>query len=312
MKKSISLILIVVISTISYAQVKTVHWRIDNLTQIGGNAVTVSGNPKVIQTDLGNAIEFDGIKDGLLVNNNPMNEATEFTIEIILKPYSGGAVEQRYLHFQQDENNRILAELRNNNNLNWSLDTFIKSGASNQTLLDYSLVHSLNNWVHVALTYKNGVMTNYVNGVQELIGSVAYQVVNSGQTSIGVRMNQVAWFKGAIHSVKITHAALNPANFIKTTDYLAIQNFKKQQLSTQISPNPVTASAILKYQLDESSNISIKLFTSEGKEIATFFDGYKNAGTHELEINRANLDANIYFVVISSGKLKSTQKLIIK
>jgi hypothetical protein len=311
MKKLLSLITITLTLSTTNAQVKTVFWRVDNLTQIDGNAVTISGSPKVIQTELGPAVEFDGVKDGLLVNDNPMNGATEFTVEIILKPYSGGAVEQRYLHFQQDDNNRILAELRNNNNLNWSLDTFIKSGTSNQTLLDYSLVHSLDNWVHVALVYKNGVMTDYVNGVQELVGSVAYQVVNSGQTSLGVRMNQVAWFKGAIHSLKVTHQALSPANFMKTTDFLGLKNLEKKQSIFQISPNPIVSSAQLKYQVEESSNVSIKLFSTQGKEIANLFDGYKNAGDYELEINRANLEAGVYLVILHCGNKKETQKLII-
>lgn len=311
MKKSLSLLLMTVSLSICNAQVKTILWHVDNLSQIDGNAVTVSGNPKVIQTEIGTAVEFDGIKDGLLVNNNPMNGATEFTIEIILKPYTGGAIEQRYLHFQQDDNNRILTELRNNNNLNWSLDTFIKSGTSNQTLLDYSLVHALDKWVHVALLYKNGVMTNYVNGIQELVGSVNYQVVNSGQTSLGVRMNQVAWFKGAIHSVKVTHSALNPVDFMKVEDFLSVKNREKNQLISQISPNPIVSSAQLKYQLEESSNVSIKLFNILGIETMNLFGGYKNAGLHELEINAANLEAGVYFLMISYDNKRSVEKILI-
>lgn len=311
MKKWILLILINFSFTISNAQ-KTVFWRIDNLSQIDGNTVTISGNPKIIQTEIGPAIEFDGIKDGLLVANNPMNGATtEFTIEIILKPYTGGAVEQRYLHFQQDDNNRILAELRNNNNLNWSLDTFIKSGNSNQTLLDYSLVHSMDNWVHIAIVYKNGVMTNFVNGIQELVGSVNYQVVNSGQTSLGVRINQVAWFKGAIHSVKVTHAALNPTNFMKVTNFLGLKNIEQNQPISQVLPNPIISSSLLKYQLEESSNVSIKLYTILGQEIANLFEGYKDTGTYELEINRNNLKSGIYFILINYGSKSSVQKIII-
>jgi len=305
MKKSLLLLSMTLSLLISNAQVKTVFWRVDNLTQIGGNAVTVSGSPKVIQTEVGPAVEFDGIKDGLLVANNPMNGATEFTIEIIIKPYSGGAVEQRYLHFQQDDNNRILAELRNNNNSNWSLDTFIKSGNSSQTLLDYSLVHSLDNWAHIALVYKDGVMTDYVNGVKELVGSVNYQVVNSGQTSLGVRMNQVSWFKGAIYSLKVTHAALSPAEF------LGINTIEKNQLKIQVAPNPIISSARLQYQLHESSNVSIKLYTILGKEIENLFEGYKDSGAHELEIKRNNLEAGVYFVVINYGNRKSVQKIII-
>ena len=185
MKKSILLVLMTFSVSIANAQVDTVLWLVDNLAQIGGNDVQIIGEPKVIETEIGYAVEFDGIDDGLIVDNNPVAEATAFTIEIIFKPYTGGGVEQRFLHLQQDDNNRILIELRNNNNENWSLDTFIKSGSSSQALLDYSFVHNFDEWHHAALVYKDGTMEHYVNGEKELEGTVDYQVVTFGQTSFG-------------------------------------------------------------------------------------------------------------------------------
>ncbi|MEN3322771.1 LamG-like jellyroll fold domain-containing protein [Mariniflexile soesokkakense] len=311
MKKSILLILMCLTLLTTHAQVNTEFWRVDNLSLIGGNNIQVIGNPKIINTEIGDAVEFNGINDGLIVNNHPVSGATAFTIEIIFKPYSGGAIEQRFLHLQQDDNNRILIELRNNNNANWSLDTFIKSGSSSQALLDYAFVHNLNEWVHAALVFKDGRMAHYINGEKELEGTVNYQVVNSGQTSLGVRMNQVSWFKGVIHTVKVTHEALNPEGFMEIGENLSVENIEDNQPIIEIVPNPMESYGLLKYKLAESSNISIKLINIYGAEIANVFEGFKSAGTHELEITRNNINTGMYFVVINYMNKNFAQKMIV-
>ena len=104
MKKPVLLMLMSLSLSTSHAQVDTIVWLVDTLSQIGGHDVEIIGDPMVIETEIGYAIEFDGIDDGLIVANNPVAGATAFTVEIIFKPYSGGGVEQRFLHIQQDNN----------------------------------------------------------------------------------------------------------------------------------------------------------------------------------------------------------------
>ena len=83
---------------------KSVTWKIDNLKKIGRNKVEVLGEPKVIKTDEGKAVLFDGVDDGLIIKNNPIAGAGEFTIEAIFRPDAGGAKEQRWLHIEDEEN----------------------------------------------------------------------------------------------------------------------------------------------------------------------------------------------------------------
>lgn len=311
MKKSILIFIATLSFSIAHAQPDTVFWRVDNLTSIGGNAVQILGSPTVIQTEIGTVVEFDGIDDGLIVSGNPMTGATSFTTEIIFKPYSGGGVEQRFLHMQQDNDNRILIELRNNNDENWSLDTFIKSGSSSMALLDYSYVHSLDEWAHAALIYKDGKMEHYVNGEKELEGEVDYIPVFSGETSLGVRLNQVSWFKGAIHSVRVTHDVLAPDDFMDIEMLSPIENVEAEAVIFDIFPNPIQAIGHLKYQLENSSHMSIELLNREGKKVKTIFSGDKNAGLHELEFNCENIDPGIYFMeLIAEGK-RAVRKCLI-
>lgn len=311
MKKSTLVLLLFYVIPIFNAQVKEALWIVDNLSKIGGYDVEIIGNPKIIETSIGTAVEFNGITDGLIINNSPLAEALEFTVEIIYKPYTDGGVEQRFLHIQQDNNNRILIELRNNNNENWSLDTFIKTENSNMALLDYSYVHDLDTWHHAALVYKEGKMQHFVNGQKELEGIVDYKVVNFGQTSLGVRLNKVSWFKGAIHSLKVTHKALNPDNFMELAKTLSNPKIKKNDVVSSVYPNPISSTGLLKYELIHSSDVSIKLFAINGAEISSLFSGFKTVGSHELKLNLESLQSGIYFIQINFGDKKSIQKIII-
>lgn len=71
----------------------------------------------------------------------------------------------------------------------------------------------LGDWAHVALVPEGGTMKHYVNGQLELQGDLDFRPINSGRTSIGVRLNKVHWYKGAIGSIRITPQALNPETF---------------------------------------------------------------------------------------------------
>jgi hypothetical protein len=45
-----------------------------------------------------------------------------------------------------------------------------------------------------------------------------YEAQKSGKTSLGVRLNKVHWFKGAIRTVRITPRALSPEEFLTAGD----------------------------------------------------------------------------------------------
>ena len=194
-----------------------VIWNIDNIESIGGNAVTVLGSPEVIDTPGGKAVEFDGEKDGLMVETYPLEGAGIFTLEVIFRPDTDGLPEQRFFHLQENgSNNRILVETRLTGDNRLYLDTFIKSGETDQTLQDASFTHPVGEWYNAALVFDGREMRHYVNGAKELSAELpSYTPLKKGKTSIGVRINRVFWFKGAVRTARFTHRALNPEEFIK-------------------------------------------------------------------------------------------------
>lgn len=193
-------------------------WKIDSLESIGGAKATVSGDPQVVESTLGNVVRFDGDGDRLLVDANPLENAQEFTIEIVFNPADvfPNNWEPRFFHIEAEDNpnRRLTIELRLNDKKQWYLDAYIKSENSQFTLIDPTLVHPVGKWAHAAVTYQQGDFISYVNGVRELSGRVEYlPIAAHAKTSVGARMNQVHWFKGDIAWVKITPRVLMPSEF---------------------------------------------------------------------------------------------------
>jgi hypothetical protein len=168
--KCFAVLLIVVISSFGQKQSKSTTWKIDNFEKIGGQAVTVSGHPQIIDAPGGKAIVFDGVGDSLLLNENPLAGAEAFTLEAVFRPDAGGAKEQRWFHIQEDNSeNRVLLETRLVGD-EWFLDTYIRSGESNRPLLAENFKHPVGAWYHVALVFDGKEMRHYVDGTLEMSG----------------------------------------------------------------------------------------------------------------------------------------------
>ena len=184
-----------------------------NKTTAGG--VVKEGNPKSVEQDGVAAVEFDGAHDGLFLPENPAAHLWQFTVEVLFRPAAKAPHEQRFLHFGEAQGDRMLIETRVTEDDQWYLDAFIKSGESSATLIDPEKKHPTGVWYHVALVVDNGAMDTYVNGNHELSGKVVFTPFAGGTASIGVRMNKISWFKGAISKVRITPRCLRPNEFMK-------------------------------------------------------------------------------------------------
>lgn len=184
-------------------------WTLDNLDRVGGHQPTVVGAPRIVSTPIGAAVEFNGTADGLVLDVNPLEGLSRFTVEVLFQPAADGPEEQRFLHIQEAAaENRALVELRMRPGRTWCLDTFLRYGASQLTLIERDATHPAEDWHVAALTYDGGTMTHYVDGVREAMGAVTFAPLGAGQTSIGMRHNRVSWFKGRIRLVRVTPDAL--------------------------------------------------------------------------------------------------------
>jgi hypothetical protein len=190
------------------------YWQLDNLEGMGELPLQVVGNPRVVDGPHGKAIEFAGAADGLFAQSNPLQGLAQFTLEILFRPDIGGLREQRFFHAGQVHGERVLFETRLTQDDHWYLDTFISSGESNCTLLNERFLHPLDKWYYLAISCDGKEQTNYVNGRQEQCGAVDFCAQGEGALSVGVRLNKVCWFKGAIAAVRLTPAVLETSQLL--------------------------------------------------------------------------------------------------
>jgi hypothetical protein len=187
-------------------------WEMSDLIT-SDSSVRRIGNPKIIEYKKGKALEFNGLNDGIFLDKLPISGMNEFTIEAIFRPDNGGNFEQRFFHSGEIRGDRVLLEIRSTAT-DWYFDAFVQSGAQKMTLIEPTLLHPLNQWVHVAYVVNRGKLSTYVNGQKELEGAITFKPVQTGKTSIGVRLNEQSWFKGAISKIRISPKALNTKDFL--------------------------------------------------------------------------------------------------
>jgi hypothetical protein len=187
-------------------------WRFDRLDRIGGHQVTVEGHPRVVTSQLGQAIEFDGVDDALFIDVHPLAAAETYTWEAVFRP-EGGKEEQRWFHLQA-ENGRMLFEIRVIDG-QWCLDAFNMSGDQQKALLNRARLHPLGAWYHVAAVYDGREFRSYVNGKLEESAEIHLAAQGTGHTSVGVRINRRDYFKGMIYSASFTKRALAASEFEK-------------------------------------------------------------------------------------------------
>jgi concanavalin A-like lectin/glucanase superfamily protein len=189
-------------------------WTFDRLDRIGGHPTTILGNPRVIATPVGTAVEFDGVDDALMVDVHPLAGAETFTWEAVFRP-DGGQSEQRWFHLQESgSDNRMLFEIRVIDG-QWCLDSYGHSGDAQRALMDRTRLHPLGAWYHVATVYDGRTFSNYVNGARQNVAEIRFAPQGPGRSAIGVRINLVNYFTGAIHLARFTRHALSPDQFLK-------------------------------------------------------------------------------------------------
>lgn len=69
-------------------------------------------------------------------------------------------------------------------------------------------------------------------------------------------------------------------------------------------PNPFNPSTLIKYQLPEASNVTLKVYDMLGKEVATLVNEFQQAGSYNshFDIQSSGLASSIYIARLTAGK----------
>lgn len=182
---------------------------VDNTATIAGVTPSVHGAPTVTPSPFGDALCFDG-DDAVVLDTNPLEGLAAFTLEALVRVDAVTAAEfaePRYLHIEDPTGQRATLEARVTDT-QFYLDTYLLAGDESLTLIDDTKLHALGEWTWTALSYENGSMRHYVDGVEEANGSVTIRPFGAGAMSLGVRQNLRYWFQGCIRELRISDHAL--------------------------------------------------------------------------------------------------------
>ncbi|MBU0692479.1 T9SS type A sorting domain-containing protein, partial [bacterium] len=76
-----------------------------------------------------------------------------------------------------------------------------------------------------------------------------------------------------------------------------------------VYPNPFNSSTRICYDLAVPGRVDLKLFDIQGRQAASLFSAFAEAGTHNLEFNGSDFASGIYFLRLTSGHENYIQKL---
>lgn len=160
------------------------------------------------------SIAFNGREDGLVLPAIPFQGWNSGTVELTFRPDRDGPREPRMLHAEDEEGNRATLEARIMPDGRWYPDVFLKNGTTGerQTLIDSLRRYRSNRWHKLALTWDGTHIRCFVNGQQTGEGRLSMHPFTSGNTALGMRLNRVHPFKGAIRRIRFYPYARNAKN----------------------------------------------------------------------------------------------------
>jgi photosystem II stability/assembly factor-like uncharacterized protein len=173
---------------------------------------------------------------------------------------------------------------------NWSVQ------ASEKPLQSVIFINNLTGWAveHVGTILKtNDAGANWVT---QLNGNI------DNQFSVSFIDNNTGWTCGNNGTVyKTTNGGVT---FVENRE-----DFPNYYNLEQNYPNPFNPSTVISWQSAAGNWQTLKVYDILGNEVATPVDGYKPAGSYEIEFDAGALASGIYFYRINIGEYIETKKM---
>lgn len=144
------------------------------------------------------------------------------------------------------------------------------------------------------LTEDNG------NNWRKVYGSAVNVIKSDNETPRNMYIGTKFGVKTFVDTLTVT-SVRNDEEEILPSEYALFQNF----------PNPFNPSTQIKYAIPNGTNVKLKVFDILGKEIITLVNGYKNAGTYEVQFDASNLPSGVYLYRLETEHYSETKKLML-
>ena len=85
------------------------------------------------------------------------------------------------------------------------------------------------------------------------------------------------------------------------TEYTLSQNY----------PNPFNPTTVIKYQIPEAAQVSLKVYDVMGREVATLVNGLQNSGSYDVTFDASGLASGIYFYKLNANGKQLINKMLL-
>jgi hypothetical protein len=76
-------------------------------------------------------------------------------------------------------------------------------------------------------------------------------------------------------------------------------------------PNPFNPSTEISYALPEAGKVTLAVFNTLGRQIATLENGYKPAGYYSVKFDGSQLSSGVYYYTIKVNSFAQTKKMLL-
>ena len=125
---------------------------------------------------------------------------------------------------------------------------------------------------------------------------------------------------GKIDEFRLYNRALTPAEIAATWNaelpiLTAIHSNTNQVPSSynlaQNYPNPFNPSTKISFSIPKAGNVKLAVFDILGKQVTELVNGFKQAGTYDINFNASNIASGVYFYKIESGSFTEVKKMLL-
>ena len=77
-------------------------------------------------------------------------------------------------------------------------------------------------------------------------------------------------------------------------------------------PNPANGTTMVRFEMLQSRNVTVEMRDLQGRLIQSVQRGQLPAGTHQVELNLADLQSGIYTYTLVADGMRLTKKMMVK
>lgn len=85
----------------------------------------------------------------------------------------------------------------------------------------------------------------------------------------------------------------------------------KRYALAQNYPNPFNPITMIRYELPERADVTLKVYDLLGREVATLVNATQGQGTYQVPFNASNLASGVYFYRLKAGAFIETKKMLL-